>query len=621
MLANAHCKHLIACSAYGASLRFIASAISPELSRRLPDCGFSAPDSQVYMVAWPHSYFRPEGSYKTTATKASSLSNGRTFFTSLRQLRCPAYCPFTLIRFISSSAEARDQSAENLQEFADSSDRSDESAPPAYIEEQSEAVPSQEKSNQLVAPLASLFSALYRHSKRGDIYRATRLLREIQDWAEKIEQGMCQSPTGGIHLYGCELEADLVPDLEPIKDLLGDTHLVIRIIALASFLDMITEAEAFNLAEELFEPTHNHSPLISEELYPDPYMKAALLRYAAASSNEALLNSLMYPITIPIPEEIMRAQLESHVRQYNWTGLKKLLQFIRMRPDISWNAEFAMSLAGAILRLSKDLAENGGTETEIDAFTIRPKAFLFRLLRGVYGKPDSGRLSDDTSQYEYLQCIGHIIQHVLPGIAGEGWPDVTQLRRIPVRAFNTLLRAVVETRGSLEGRRMWRIFCTGILAWEAKQDTTALSVATLKYQVSRSANAGPDTSRDPSYRSVGYPWPQTRQETNERAVPLVTPNMISLQILTHGALREYKALMLESSEKSSQEQASNSSQTDPTPTEVDNENSSNSTTSRFPASRQDLEDLFAWSVEMYQDFGLTMDEITEVMQLQYADIG
>jgi hypothetical protein len=149
---------------------------------------------------------------------------------------------------------------------------------------------------------------------------------------------------------------------------------------------------------------------------------------------------------------------QCHIALSDWDGVEKLLLYFKDERNLGWGAIEAAALARAVILLDNTASE------ETESFD-KAKVILWKLLHDHYNTAQLAYERRDNSQVNLLRQLIRIFR-TIPGVLGELCQDLpdaviqpSQSVDIPVNAFNILLDAVVSTKGSLEGRRMWHMWC------------------------------------------------------------------------------------------------------------------------------------------------------------------
>lgn len=277
----------------------------------------------------------------------------------------------------------------------------------------------------------------------------------LYEFAEILRRG---GPGDG---HGNELAS------ETINNLIPGVYSQIPVYVLASLLRLITETGQHELGEWLLYSDEVDCPLIPHSLYAEEALQPALLRFAEATANGELFAKVSAKLKAPLSTEILRTLLQCQITLGKWEAAEEIFRHFQSDTDIGLAAQDIMSVARAILRLDKLISEKvTNKEFYIHSHSLDRACSLLRdILHGEYNQSRDPSSLRDYSDVRLLTQIGRILRSVsgsLSQIPGCTFGDVGRanaLRHIPTEAFNVFLEGVVEAYGSLEGHRMWDLWC------------------------------------------------------------------------------------------------------------------------------------------------------------------
>lgn len=308
--------------------------------------------------------------------------------------------------------------------------------------------------NQSNALLGLLHRTLHAFALQGNIRGARRVYARIQSfiisWKSDASSPSIANLRRSMHDGDEAIYFDA--DVSDISEYLPDVPEPV----LAAFIDLITDAKAYDFGRWLLYSDETGGSVV--RLFSSVTVAPALLRLAAATSDSDLLSKVTSALVVPLPDTIIRSMFQCHIALSDWDGTEKLLLYFKDEKDLGWGATEAAALARAIVLLESTAS------VEADAFN-KAKVILRRLLHGVYNTTQLSYERRDHSQVNLLAQLIRIFR-TIPGALSElsqNLPEnIIRPSRsvdIPVDAFNILLDAVVSTKGSLEGRRMWHMWC------------------------------------------------------------------------------------------------------------------------------------------------------------------
>lgn len=438
--------------------------------------------------------------------------------------------------------------------------------------------------DQTTANLGLLYRNLHAFSEQGDLQGALRTFKKLQALVDANRNRAIQELAlnlGDHKLVEASTDSPM-DDLDPVPGV----HPSIPTNVLATFLDLVTEAKAFDFGKWLLYSDEVDGPTIPPERYSDENIQPALLRFATATADASLLNKITKTLEAPLPENILRALMRCQIALRKWDAVGDLLVYFQEEEGMKWNAVDVMILARAVLRLENDTKTSSFDKAQLIS---KAHALLQGLLQGKYDSARDPSQLPDPSQIQMANQLRRILQTV-PGSLSEVAATVCRSYRVSSscgvssHAFNQLLEGVVENYGSTAGRLLWNRWCR-------------------------------KTDADADRRLL--------QRTSE-AEQVVVPNLQLLRtIMRPIALARYSAGSTESSSgKGSPSTGEEQKQANHTPTAGGRNTSEQIGSGNDGGSGQfgseEEHDLLRWGSSMYRNFGLTDKEIQ--MELPGAPI-
>ncbi len=313
--------------------------------------------------------------------------------------------------------------------------------------------------------LGLLHRMLYCFAKRGLLHGALRSFKILQDVVEKYSTQRLKDFVDGkwqpLH-KGLE-SANKDPMTEPWESVVR-MPFKFRIpgYALIAFLECLIRAELWDLGKWLFYSNDVDGPTIHPTLYRDPRFQPVFLRFATATSDAQLLAKVTETLRAPLSESMLRALLHCQVAVGNWDTVQDILIYFRDEPKMQWNASDAMSIAAKVLQTERSMPKSDGLRTEglLLAFST-----LQQLISGEFNSSRSWALYPDLTQIRLMTQIGRILQKIpgkLSTLKSQYFGRTGRISApidIPVEAFNILMRAIVDCRGSIAGKELWDKWC------------------------------------------------------------------------------------------------------------------------------------------------------------------
>ena len=425
---------------------------------------------------------------------------------------------------------------------------------------------------QSAASLGLLHRTLHAFACQGGLQGALRTIKQLQSLVDA-------NRNKSIKEFKVQIEERLRKGDEDSPDPLDDYHEDtdvpgfyphVPIGTLAVFLDLITDAKLFEVGKWLLYSDAIDGRIIPSYLYNAPALQPALIRFATATKDVKLFNVLITRhMNPPLPEGHLRALLHCQIALGKWDAVEEFLNYRRDERNMTWDSTDVMAVASSIVRLKKS------SEPDQVFLVSRVRGILGELLRGDYNTPSDPSQPRDFSRSRLLNQLRRILNSV-PGLLADTAPVETGQAHatinVPVEAFNLLLEGVAETFGSVEGRRLWRLWCR--------------APRPPKEQI---AGGNKDTrkARLKSNDWVGGGEPEL----------VVVPNLQTLRIIMRPAV--------EAREVARQRQAQGSASKDGMPAE-----NSAVVKAKLPDVAFD-DELFGWAGKMYRNFGLPNGEITQ----------
>ncbi len=270
--------------------------------------------------------------------------------------------------------------------------------------------------------------------------------RYIQDFADELRERL--KPGEDTFDIAFDDENDL-PALHPF----------IPVHVMAALLDVIIQHKFFGLGQWLLHNEDIDGGLVDPELYANPNLHPALLRFATATADDQLLTNILQQLETPLSEPVLHALLRCQVVLGKWVAVEELLRHLQRTPEMSWKASDAMAIARAIMQMEHN--ENGRDAEQI----YQAQELLQNIVHGLYNSDrDQSQLPDFTETRTANQ-LGKIFQ-TLPGSLSTITINSTDASgrthgsvNITPNAFNIILETIVEYDGSVTGIKLWERWC------------------------------------------------------------------------------------------------------------------------------------------------------------------
>ncbi|KAL4810419.1 hypothetical protein BDV18DRAFT_166704 [Aspergillus unguis] len=243
---------------------------------------------------------------------------------------------------------------------------------------------------------------------------------------------------------------------------------------IAHLIDMVTTSRAFAFGEWLLFSDDIDGPTVPTSAYSDQALAPSLLRFAAATKNESLGESVIQSFGQSefLSTNTIRALLNYHIALHHWEQVIPLLGHIRDYRSKSWAHSNIAAIAAEIIRLehtlSRERARSADT-TDIDIIEANLAEAMKLLYRIVFGEFDELAFRQKRNRRFQQQTMKGYIRL----FRGLNSPSLLQLSDsvfeavyvpkvvpyIPPPAFHLILAAVAETQGARAARLVYKRFC------------------------------------------------------------------------------------------------------------------------------------------------------------------
>ncbi len=434
--------------------------------------------------------------------------------------------------------------------------------------------------------------------KSGNIGGSIRAFARLQALTDANKKKSITEFIGQLKRQGREIasDGDVTDRLfdPPISEVPGFSP-QIPLPILASFLDLVTESKAYDFGRWLVHADEIDGPVIPEKLYGSPWVTPALLRFAATTSDDELLEKIARALQSPLQGRTLRELLHCQISFRRWDAVEDVLTYARDEVTTDVKAQDAAALAKAVLVL-----EAAGHHPSIESHNAetgsltRAKDILKRLLHGEFTSsmtpsPTGNPLFFKSSfSMESLCQIFKTISKTLSELCPADSDDVQEAVRLPIEAFNIILSAVVETQSSIEGKRLWDLYCRPPEPPSQDNIDAGVPRRPWKREDQREEDRALAASRKPPARNA------VPREGRER---LIIPNLSTLRLITQAAVRERQELLKTiPHDEADPDHASDTSTDSPTAKSVREQVDA-------------LDDLLKWARGIFRDFLVAEEDI------------
>ena len=236
---------------------------------------------------------------------------------------------------------------------------------------------------------------------------------------------------------------------------------------LTSFLDLICQAGLFGLGDWLLYSEDVDGAALHYSTWGQPTVAAAVARYAAAKSDYSLLHRVFSTSNLSRKKttvNALRAFVGSYVEFRQWDQAERLLQELTPAIGGGYSPKIVATLLATILRMESDtetlLREDGEADLE------KAKLLLCTVLDGAYNASSgSFRIDQKTLFRQQMGFLLRLMENLwdtqLSDVASnfKSKFPISNEPHLNITTFNLIFAAIVQTKGALEGRKLWYLFC------------------------------------------------------------------------------------------------------------------------------------------------------------------
>ncbi|KAL8721055.1 MAG: hypothetical protein Q9225_002199 [Loekoesia sp. 1 TL-2023] len=309
--------------------------------------------------------------------------------------------------------------------------------------------------------LGLLYRLLSDFARLGDFRGALRIFRRLQEIVDTNRRISLNSfPAMVTPVLQQDGEDALIGNGEqqeaPGLNLQLPSHILVP------FLDLITDAQEFELGNWLLYSDDVDGCIIPPAMYSDAVLQPSLIRFASAAGDEGLLNRVTEQLKAPISEGVLRALLHHRIQDADWHAAHEILELLRDGEGLAWDPTDVIALANAAMRAERRPSD----VLPEDANALSPAGLLIALLGGRYNTTYDASMPRDLSERRMLNQLARIIASIPSQLRQDLLPfcdrESNQLSPswgVPTRAFNMLLASAVELFGVFQGKRLCENWC------------------------------------------------------------------------------------------------------------------------------------------------------------------
>lgn len=228
---------------------------------------------------------------------------------------------------------------------------------------------------------------------------------------------------------------------------------------LGPFLDLITDAKAIDFGSWLLYSDDLDGPVIPERMYGDPAIAPSLIRFATATDDRPLLIKILegYSEALgfegpKLPQAILQSYLDSQFNFMQWDSAERIIEYFTNRTDFDWSILNIATLGRVMLRLD-DGSDILAGEGPIDL--SRAAQIFAKMGRRKTERRRTPKVGEKDKQLTSLMTVIALIDSRWSRYCKD-LKRFTSHRELDLSAkvFNTVLEGIVDTHGSLAGRRI-----------------------------------------------------------------------------------------------------------------------------------------------------------------------
>jgi hypothetical protein len=298
---------------------------------------------------------------------------------------------------------------------------------------------------------------------------------------------------------------------------------------LAELLDLVTVSRAFTFGEWLLFSSDIDGPPIPSSSYGNQALAPSIIRFAAATNNRALCDSVVQSLSQPLSTNTLRALITYSITMHQWNFVTMMLKHLHNYRLKSWGHSNVTTLAAEIIKLDHAVqTETNSTKAESHIQNLsQAKAILSRILNSEFNEPRS-RTNYQERSLHGLRQIFLSIPGALHDTASSNllFKEIARstIPCVPSTAFYPILSAVVDTQGSAAGKRLWNKWCIGTQSSSTRRIHGG-GIPRLYLGFERNPEKG-DLHFDETY------FKQAQRK-------LVFPDITTVRIIAQAALKEY----------------------------------------------------------------------------------
>ncbi|KAL6236904.1 hypothetical protein BDW75DRAFT_205607 [Aspergillus navahoensis] len=316
-------------------------------------------------------------------------------------------------------------------------------------------------------------------------------------------------------------------------------------VTVAHLFDLITVSRAFAFGEWLLLSDDVDGPTVPVSAYGDQALAPSLLRFASATKNGNIGETVVQSLGQPVSLNSLRAILNYRITMHQWDQVISILRYIRDNRIKTWAHSNIAVIAAEIIRLdhalilsSKESGMASKVTSDIEANLAEAKKVLYRILFGEFDENPWRKRRNPNFQAHTLISFTRLFRdlpspslHEIAGSIFESeYVPMYRLSYIPSPPFHTILAAIAETHGTHAAKKIYKRFCVSYKSPEFSRLVVG-GITRFYEKAERDFRRG-----DPNFDAEYFHHLQKK---------MVFPNPNTVRILTQAAVREYQAAVAE----------------------------------------------------------------------------
>ncbi|KAK4547684.1 hypothetical protein LTR36_000641 [Oleoguttula mirabilis] len=233
---------------------------------------------------------------------------------------------------------------------------------------------------------------------------------------------------------------------------------------LGPFLELVTDAQAYEVGKWLLYSKEVDGPLIPDRLYNDPAIAPALIKFATKADDRALLSKLIdlraQQNTVTgegptLPSNVLMSFLETQFGLCSWDAAIRILDLMNDSPTLGWNLINLATLARTMLIL-RHAAMSGDLKGEQDL--ARAQEIFSQMVQGVYSRSLFKAHFNAEQVSVLLTVLSAVDAYWASFCCGLRQLEGHYNFNLSATSFDRVLEGVLEAYGSATARRLLGMF-------------------------------------------------------------------------------------------------------------------------------------------------------------------